>query len=309
MKTCFLFPGQGAQYSGMGRDLWEASEEVKRLFTLVSEATGMDVEKLLFEGSEEELKATDKTQIAVTLVNVASSMILKSRGIKPEGAAGFSLGEYSALHEAGIIRLQDLFPIVKARGELMEQAARNLDSSGGCAGMAAVVGLTLDKAKEVIEELAGEEVFAANFSGPRQIVLAGTAVGLDKAEGVFKEAGARRYIRLKVSAPFHSPLLEEAKIGLSKVFENYTFSDPVIPVYANATGKKITSGEEAKEMCLRQAVSTVRWVELEENLLAAGYERFVEVGPGTVLCGLWKGFSRDLPCQPAGTLESIEKIV
>ena len=311
MKTCFLFPGQGAQYPGMAKDLWESSPKVKDLFTLASEATSMDLERLLFEGSEEELKATDNTQVAVTLASVAASLVCKEKGIDPEGFAGFSLGEYSALYEAGVLALEDLFPIVKIRGQLMEKAARALDRPGsdGRAGMAAVLGLDFTKAKEVLETLEGKQVFLANYSSPSQIVLGGTAEGLAEAEAVFKEGGARRYVVLRVSAPFHTPLLEEARKGLEEVLAGYTFKDPVKAVYANVTGKRIVSGEEARLLCVRQAVSTVRWVDEEQSLLDDGFTRFFEVGPGSVLGGLWKAFSRDYPCLPAGKLEDIEKII
>jgi [acyl-carrier-protein] S-malonyltransferase len=313
MKTCFLFPGQGAQYPGMGRDLWEVSSKVKDLFRLAADVSNLDVEKLLFEGSEEELKATDKTQIAVTLVNVAASLVCQEKGIEPRGFAGFSLGEYSALYEAGVIDLKDLFPIVKVRGQLMERAARAFDTPGsgenGRAGMAAVLGLDYSEAVDVLNALEGEQVYLANYSSPTQIVLAGTAEGLEKAEKLFKDSGARRYVVLRVSAPFHSPLLEEARRGLEEVLSGYSFKDPVKAVYANVTGKRIRSGEEARQLCIRQAVSTVRWVDEEQSLLDDGFDRVLEVGPGSVLGGLWKAFSRQFPCLPAGKLEDIEKIV
>jgi len=311
MKTCFLFPGQGAQYPGMAKDLWEASEKVKDLFRLASDATSMDLERLLFEGSEEELKATDNTQVAVTLASVAASLVCKEKGIEPEGCAGFSLGEYSALYEAGIIALEDLFPIVKVRGELMEKAARALDTPGkdGKAGMAAVLGLGFAEANDVLNTLEGQGVFLANYSSPTQIVLAGTAEGLANAEKLFKESGARRFVVLRVSAPFHSPLLEEARKGLEEVLAGYTFNDPVKAVYANVTGKQIASGQEARQLCVQQAVSTVRWVDEEQSLVDDGFDRFFEVGPGSVLSGLWKAFSKEHPCFPAGKLEDIEKIV
>jgi len=199
----------------MAKDLWESSPEVKDLFALASESTSMDLRRLLFEGSEEELKATDNTQVAVTLASVAASLVCKQKGIDPEGFAGFSLGEYSALYEAGVLALEDLFPIVKIRGQLMEKAARALDKpdSEGRAGMAAVLGLDFAKAQEVLGTLAGKQVFLANYSSPAQIVLGGTAEGLAEAESAFKESGARRYVVLRVSAPFHTPLLEQARKG------------------------------------------------------------------------------------------------
>lgn len=310
MKNCFLFPGQGAQYPGMGKDLWESSGKVKELFDTASEVVKMNLKDLLFKGSEEELKATDKTQVTVTLVNLAAGIALKERGIEASGCAGFSLGEYSALHEAGVIGLEELFSIVKSRGELMEKASRNLDAragaGGGRAGMAAVLGLPYEEAVEVLEKLAGEDVYLANHSSPIQIVLSGSSEGLKKARALFEEAGALRYVPLKVSGPFHSPLLEEARIGLKDLLSGFTFKDPARPVYANTSGEAIQSGEEARELCIRQVVSTVLWVKEEESILADDYDRFLEVGPGSVLSGLWKSFTKKIRCRPAGKLENIE---
>jgi [acyl-carrier-protein] S-malonyltransferase len=292
----------------MGKDLWEASDKVKQLFRQASEASGMDLNRLLFEGSEEELKATDKTQVAVTLVNVAASLACREKGIEPAGFAGFSLGEYTALYEAGVLRLEDLFPIVKTRGILMEKASRGADTPGGRAGMAAVIGLGYPEAVKALDSLSGEKVSLANYSSPSQVVLSGTAEGLAKAEAAFKAAGARRFIVLKVSGPFHSPLLEEARQGLEQALAGYAFSDPVKPVYANVTGKRITSGQEARELCVRQVISTVRWVDEEASILADGFQRCLETGPGSVLAGLWRAFSKDVPCLPAGKQEEIAKI-
>ena len=308
MKTCFLFPGQGAQYPGMGKDLWDASDKVKELFRQASDASGMELTRLLFEGSEEELKATDKTQVAVTLVNVAAGLACREKGFEPAGFAGFSLGEYTALYEAGVLRLEDLFPIVKTRGILMEKASRGADTPGGRAGMAAVIGLGYPEAVKALETLQGVPVSLANHSSPTQVVLSGTAEGLAKAEAAFKAAGAKRFIVLKVSGPFHSPLLEQARLGLQEALSGYTFSDPKMPVYSNVTGKRIASGAEARQLCVRQVVSTVRWVDEEHSILADGFQRCLEVGPGSVLSGLWKAFSKDLPCLPAGKQEEIAKI-
>jgi [acyl-carrier-protein] S-malonyltransferase len=270
----------------------------------------MDLQRLLFEGSEEELKATDNTQVAVTLASVAASVVCKEKGIEPDGFAGFSLGEYSALYGAGVISLEDLFPIVKVRGQLMEKAARALDKPGssGKAGMAAVLGLDFAASTAVLQTLEGKQIFLSNYSSPSQIVLGGTAEGLAEAEEAFKGAGARRFVLLKVSAPFHTPLLEEARKGLEEVLAGKRFNDPVKAVYANVTGKRIQSGDEARQLCVRQAVSTVRWVDEEQSLLDDGFTRFLEVGPGSVLGGLWKAFNRDYTCAPAGKLEDIDTI-
>ena len=308
MKICFLFPGQGAQYPGMARDLWEANNSVRELFELASDQTSLDLKKLLFEGSEEELKATDKTQIAVTLANLAAAVVVRERGIECDACAGFSLGEYAALHEAGVIRRQDLFPIIKIRGELMERASRALDSDAGRAGMAAVIGLSYEEAEQALRGADGLRVYLALHNSPIQIVVSGTARDLQAAEEIFDKAGAMRYIRLKTSGPFHSPLLEEARRGLQEALADYAFADPVKPVYSNVTGRRIGSGAEAKELCAMQIVSTIRWVAEEQSLLNDGCDRLLETGPGTVLTGIWKSFYKKFKCEPAGKLEQIEAL-
>ncbi len=288
MKTCFLFPGQGAQYPGMAKDLWERSSRVKDLFTKASDAAGMDTQKLLFESTAEDLKATDKTQVAITLANLCSSAWLRENGTPMDGCAGFSLGEYAALCEAGVISLEDVFPIVKARGDFMETAARQLDAAGangaaagagtssGAAGMAAVLGLPADKAFQIVEGLAGSGAYVANHNSPSQVVVSGTASGLAAAEAALKAAGAKRFVRLQVSGPFHSPLMAKARAAFDDALKAYTFSDPRLPVYSNVTGKRIQTGAEARKLCGEQLVSSVRWVSVEESLLAEGFDRFLE---------------------------------
>ena len=306
MKTCFLFPGQGAQYPGMGRDLWDASAGVKELFRSASEVTGIDLEALLFRGSEAELQATNRTQLAVTLVNAAVARVLAERGVAAHGYAGFSVGEYAALAAAGVIAHEDLFRIVQARGELMEQASRGADTAGGRAGMAAVIGLAPEAVSAALQE-AGEGVYAANFSSPRQVVLAGTVEGLARAEAACAAAGARRFVRLKVSGPFHSPLIERARERFAEVVANFEFRDPTASVYANVTGGPVASGAEARRLCVEQIVSGVQWVTEIQSLLAAGYGRFLETGPGSVLTGLLRGFDTGgVECTPVGTMEQVE---
>jgi [acyl-carrier-protein] S-malonyltransferase len=288
----------------MGKDLWEASQGVKDLFALASDTTGMNLKRLLFEGTEEELKATDNTQVAMTLVNLAASSVMKERGVRPDGVAGFSVGEYAALCEAGVIAEESVFPIVKARGELMERASRKLDSPSGNPGMAAVIGLSYEKVAEITDSLEGIDL--ALYNSPTQTVIAGTSEGLDRAESVFTKQGARRFVRLRVSGPFHSPLLAEASRGLEEALAGYEFSDPKLAVYANVTGKRVRTGAEARENCVKQVISTVKWVDEERLLIEDGFESFYEVGPGTVLTGLWKKLTDDRPCVPAGKMEDIE---
>jgi len=307
MKNCFLFPGQGSQYPGMARDFWEKVPAVKDLFAKASDASGVDAQKLLFESSEEDLRATDKTQIAITLANLAASTALKEAGVPLQGCAGFSLGEYAALCESGVIRLQDVFSIVTTRGLLMEKAARSLDAASGSPGMAAVLGLPAEKVAEIVGSLSGAGAYIANHNSPVQVVVSGTAAGMAVAEKSLKEAGARRFHRLSVSGPFHSPLMVEARRAFDEALSGFTFSDPRIPVYSNVTGRVIQSGAEARRLCGEQIMSPVRWVSVEQCLFADGFDTFFETGPGTVLAGLMKALQPKAVCHAAGTASAIAK--
>jgi [acyl-carrier-protein] S-malonyltransferase len=312
MKRCFFYPGQGSQYPGMGKDLWEASTAVRRIVEMASDATGTDWRRTLFESTEEELKATNLAQMAIALVNQASAVVLAERGIGSQGCAGFSLGEYSALNDAGVIRDEDLFPIIRLRGELMERAARGQDTAGGQTGMAAVLGLEIAQVREVLDRMASADPLFRAYPGlhnaQSQTVISGTAEALARAEALLTQAGALKYVPLKTSGPFHSPLMQEAKVGLAAALEGYRFSDPSKTVYSNVTGRSIASGAEAKRLCAEQVISTVRWVDVEQSVLADGYDAHFEVGPGNVLAGLWKRFQRGLKCQTAGKLAEIDAI-
>ncbi|MCL2704630.1 MAG: ACP S-malonyltransferase [Spirochaetaceae bacterium] len=308
MKKCFLYPGQGAQYPGMGKDLYDYSDKIKKLFKTASESAGINLEKLLFEGSEEDLKPTDKTQVAVTLMNIASSMLLKDEGIESALCAGFSLGEVAAFWDAGIIETDTLFYIVKERGRIMEKASRVLDSPTGSPGMAAVIGLDYDKISSVIASENMKEVFIANYNSPSQIVISGTDKGLLEAEKILKDAGAKRYIRLKVSGPFHCPLMKEAEIEYKEIIQKIKYNDPVKKVFSNVTGNLVTTGDEAKQLSSQQLTKTVLWVNEEKHLLEEGVQMCIESGPGSVLTGLWKSVGGDIVCYPAGTVENIIKL-
>jgi [acyl-carrier-protein] S-malonyltransferase len=306
MKTCFLFPGQGAQYPGMAKDLYESSDEVKDLFKAAGDVLGKDMPKLLFEASEDELKITENTQAAVTLHNISSATVLKAKGVTVASTAGFSVGEYAALYEAGVLKLEDLFSVVKIRGEAMEKASRANDTPAGPSAMSAVIGLGFEEVKPIVDGLNDQGVFVANHSSPIQIVIAGKAEGLDAAETALDAAGAMKIVRLKVSGPFHSPLLMDAKAEFEERIAGIPFSDPTIPLYSNVTGEVVKTGDEAKKLAGQQIVSMVRWVDSEQKILDAGHERILECGPGKVLTGLWKSFHRKLKAQPMGTLEAIE---
>jgi [acyl-carrier-protein] S-malonyltransferase len=305
MRTFLLFPGQGAQYPRMGMDLWEESQKVRSLFELASGVASFDVKRVLSAGTAEDLVATDKAQILITLVDLSAAAVLAERGTEPVGCAGFSLGEYAALCTAGVLGVEPALRIVKARGELMEKASRELDASGGKPGMAAVLGLPAESAAAVVHGVEG--VFVANYNSPVQVVLSGTAAGLSRAEERLKAEGAKRFLRLKVSGPFHSPLMEGARSAFEEALAGFAFADPVLPVYSNVTAGPIASGAEARALCVRQVVSPVRWVDEEARIAADGYREFREAGPGTVLTGLFKALRPDLDCRPAGTLESIRR--
>ncbi len=312
MKYGFLFPGQGAQYPGMGKDLYDAHGDVRDVFARASDAAGYDVADLIFKGSEDDLKVTDRTQIAITVVNIAASLTLKKHGIRPAACAGFSLGEYAACLEAGILALDDVFPVVAARGSIMEEVSRSLDAPGGSPGMAAVIGLDFPAVVAALETANIDGVYPAIYNSPVQTVLSGTFDALSLAEQAVKAAGARRVIRLKVSGPFHCPLMEDARARFADAISGVVFHDPVLPVYSNVTGACVTTGAEMKELCLKQLVSTVRWTDEERAMVNDGCNRFLEVGPGTVLTGLFKAFASGLEsepvCSPVGTDDAAKAV-
>lgn len=309
MKSCFLYPGQGAQYAGMARDLWEGSAAVQDLFGIASSATGIDAEELIFKADEETLKQTRNTQLAVTLNNVASALLLKEAGIESEGCAGFSLGEYAALWDAGVLDLPSLFRVIDKRGAFLEEAGRALISDAGAPGMAAVLGLSLEEVSEVLKKhFRGKDLYAANHNSPIQVVLSGTAECLREAESLMTEAGALRYVRLKVSGPFHSPLLSEAGKKFGAFLQDIPFGKIRKTLYSNVTGKAVSEQDDLKDLCVRQISGSVLWCNVEQAVLEDGYDSVFETGPGMVLSGLWKNFHKGFRVKPAGKWEQIKKI-
>lgn len=309
MKTAFLFPGQGTQFPGMAKDLYDASGAVRDLFTLASDTTGIHTQRLVFEGSDDELKETVNTQIAVTLANLAASMVLAERGVVADGVAGFSLGEYAALVQAKVLTAEQVFPLVKLRGESMAKACEGLDRSAGAPGMAAVLGLSPEKIDEVLASAGIKDLFGANYNSPVQTVIAGTAAGLAAGIEVLKSAGAKRVIPLKVAGPFHSPLMVEAAKALEADLAALPFAEPKLTLFSNVTGQKVSTAAEAKALAVRHVTSPVRWTIEEQSLLDQGFDRIFEVGPGTVLTGLWGAFHSGFAATPAGKLEQIQAIV
>ena len=304
MATCFLFPGQGAQYPGMGRDFYETSAAVRELFELASDASKVDLHSLLFEGGEEELKQTRNTQLSVALVGAAAALCVREHGISPDGVAGFSVGEWPALAEAGVVGAEDMFRLVGERGRLMEEAGRR---SGGST-MSAILFLAPAAIEAAIKAAGLEHVWVANYNSPTQSVISGTEADVAAAEIAIKAAGAKRVVRLKVSGAFHSPIMAYARDGFSEILSDVSFKDPTLALFSNVTGKRIASGAEARSLAIAQIVSPVRWLEEEATIAAEAYEQILETGPGSVLSGLWKSVEGGQACLPAGTLDQITAI-
>lgn len=313
-RYAFIFPGQGAQYQGMALDFLETgSTAVKDLFDLASAAVGKDMQAQLRDTDAETLMRTDVSQPAITLANLAAAAYLAEQGIRPIACAGFSLGEYAALAVSGVISTEECFRLVKARGEFMQEACDRLRSGAEDApGMVAVIGLPPEQVEALIAEwttagLAG--LYAANINSKRQVVISGTAAALTEAEKRFKEAGARRVLRLMVAGPFHSPLMAEAAEKFRPVLEAAIFHDPAIPLFSNVTGKRIGSGEEAKKLAPEQITSPVRWIAEEQALNdLESFDAVLETGPGKALQGFWRDFGSTQPVYPAGTIEDIKNL-
>ena len=311
-RAFFLFPGQGAQYPGMGLDLLESGgEKIKNLFHLASEITGKDMAGLIGNSTPEFLKRTDISQPTITLVNLAALTCLAERGIRPSGCAGFSLGEYSALAAAGVISEEDCLFLVNKRGIAMQAAIDRIPPGPSNPGMAAVIGLAPERVEALIAEWKYSgltELNAANFNSPRQVVVSGSAAALEEAEKRFKEAGARRFMRLEVAGPYHSPFMKKAAEEFEACLEKVEFNDPAIPVFSNVSGRQIQSGAEAKDLARLHILEGVRWTDEEAAIAALEPELILEAGPGRVLQGLWKETGSPVPCHGAGTAEEINNL-
>jgi [acyl-carrier-protein] S-malonyltransferase len=304
-KIAFLFPGQGSQAVGMGRELAERFPVAAQTFSEADEALSFPLSRLCFEGPEEDLRLTENTQPAIMTVSVAAARVLAEHGIEPALAAGHSLGEWSAHVIAGTLSFADAVRAVKARGRAMQQAV-----PAGQGAMAAVLALDAAQVAEACAEAARETglvVQAANLNSPGQTVISGATAAVEKAAALCKARGARRAVMLPVSAPFHCALMQPAQEEVAHVLGGLAMHDPRIPIAANVTGNLVTTADAVRDALIRQVTGAVRWVDCVQALKAAGAEVFVEVGPGKVLCGLLKQIDSELKALNVEDAEGLEK--
>lgn len=303
-KLAFVFPGQGAQAVGMGKDLFATYDVAKKIFAEADEALGYSIKEMCFEGPADDLKLTANTQPAILTVSVIVNEILKEHGIQPDVAGGHSLGEYSALVAAGVLSFRDAVVLVHKRGQYMQEAV-----PVGEGGMAAIIGLddeTIAAACETATNEAGE-VQPVNFNCPGQTVIAGTTKGVEKAVEELKAAGAKKAVILPVSAPFHSTLMKPAAEKLAAELDKVAIHDAAFPVVSNYTGRLETSAEEIKQNLVAQADHPVRWIACVNTMKEFGADTFVEAGPGRTLCGFNRRIDRSLKSLNVENLESLQK--
>jgi [acyl-carrier-protein] S-malonyltransferase len=297
-RIAFLFPGQGSQAVGMGRELAERFPVAAETFAEADAALGFPLSKLCFEGPEETLRLTENTQPAIMAVSVAAARVLAAHGVEPALAAGHSLGEWSAHVIAGTLSFADALRAVKARGAAMQKAVP--------AGEGAIAAQVAEACEEAARET-GLVVQAANLNSPNQTVISGAAAAVEKAAALCKAKGARRTVMLPVSAPFHCALMQPAQEEVARVLAGLTLHDPPIPVAANVTGSLVTTADAARDALIRQVTGAVRWMDCEQALKGAGANLFVEAGPGKVLCGLLKQIDPELKSLNVEDAASLEK--
>ncbi len=306
-KTAFVFPGQGAQFVGMGKDLYEHYPAAKKLYDRADEILGFALTKISFEGPENDLKQTRVTQPAIFTHSVAVFEVLKTfkgSALKFDMVAGHSLGEYSALVAAGFMSFEDALNVVKVRAEGMQNAGEQQKGT-----MAAVMGLEMNVLESICAEASSAGIVqCANFNSPGQIVISGSVEGVQAAMAKAKEKGARMVKELVVSGAFHSPLMKPAVEAVKKKLDAITVRDSSIPVYANVTAKPVTSGNTEKQLLIDQITSPVRWQETVENMIADGASVFYELGPGNVLQGLIKRIHKSVTAESIGKAEELQKL-
>lgn len=288
MKQAYVFPGQGSQFSGMGKDLYENNEIAKSLFDKADEILGFPITQIMFTGSDEELKQTKVTQPAVFLHSVILAKVL---GVNPDAVAGHSLGEFSALVVAGALSFEDGLRLVAKRAMAMQKCCENHPG-----GMAAILGLDDSTIEQICDSIDGV-VVAANYNCPGQLVISGADEAVDAACVKLKEAGARRALRLPVGGAFHSPLMETARAELEQAIAEVEFHTPTCPIYQNVDAMPQTEPEIIKANIIAQLTAPVRWTQIAKNMIADGYNNFTELGPGAVLQGMIKKVSTEVSVE------------
>ena len=300
-KTAFIFPGQGAQYSGMGRDFYENYETAKKVYDMAKEATGLDVAELCFTENDK-LNITEYTQIAMLTTEVAILKVLEENGVHADVCAGLSLGEYGALAAAKVMELPDLFQLIRSRGIFMQEAY----PVGGA--MTAVLGLDAETIRSVCESTEGI-VSIANDNCPGQIVITGEEKAVQAASEKLTVAGAKRCVPLKVSGPFHSKLLVGAGEKLAEKLKDVSVNKPEIPYICNVEADYVTDSAPVKELLAKQVSGTVRWRETMERMLADGVDTYIEIGPGKTLAGFLRKMSREVKVVNVETVENLKQLL
>ncbi len=304
-KLAFVFPGQGAQYPGMGQEAADTCAASAAVFDGGSKALGLDLRELVFRGTEEELRVTENTQPAIVAASLACMQPLLEAGIRPDMTAGLSLGEYCAHVAAGTFTSDEAIALVRKRGRFMQEAVPE-----GVGGMAAILGLTDDQVVEVCRKASAQGIIEpANFNCPGQVVVAGEAAAVDAACALAKEAGAKRAMPLSVSAPFHCSLLKPAGDKLAAALASVELHGMSIPVVSNVTGEMVGSAADVKDLLVRQVSSPVRWEACIRTLLANGVDTFVEIGPGKVLNGFIRKIDKDVVVYNADDRASIDATI